>query len=1727
MSGVFVSFTSADKKTKDDLIAVLHKELGPEERIWDHEKDCVSNYGEECVTAIEESEVFIAIVSDASMQMTYVLNEIIVARECEKKGTLNILIYQITDSDYSKEFTLQLNHISDANRVARIHGTESGLQTVASRTKYLLARRRMGNPELPNEVFEPKIDAPKVQASGYFVPGSRDDIFGQFDQAFSSSNILFVNQMNGYGKKTACRKYVALHLDEYKNAFLFHQFSGSLREFFVNGLNITNINPDIYNNMSEDEIIQKKAQLLESLDRKTLFIIPNVTIQDRDDEFILNILYGLPCRIMFLTQSVPMRIRKNFPAISVGRMDNRYLKELFFHYYDDASEEEQDMLTEPLYRFFDSIDGHTGSIMKTASLLADEGGVYPEDLPEIFDNIHLDSENELGDRIFTLISEMFELTTLTEQEKDLLFLASLTAVLPMDEKQFIQMAKKCDRFDSKSFKKLTEQHFIDSDREHHLISMEPFMASVCLSKIPPKEGALGRCLFQLYDAVVDSLIQIQIGRFIPAAKRLAHFFSSLKMSHAEEVVSIYCTTASTLHTDLTIASVKQLCSLAQREADGFQDSLLSETMEDFLNLAEMEISTVASIGGTSRRALNTNLQEEYVTAFIGDTSSLFDLIEDVVYKIENPMLRQLLENLFNNSMQANAKKIITDYLLLTEKIVESDDKALMDATFLYIIEILGYKLIAVTRDMPYICLRLCRARLSLLDITGTINSFSEAYSIYLNYFFSLHKMAELTEEYDLVYQSVLYYLDQGKEESFSTEEEAVSTKASLIQTYVSDMVKEDLEQALSAYSEIHTLPFMTGESADSQIRMIQDIGESYIKNGETEEALAFLSRELTTELESFLKAAMPKEDYVTACESYEYLSDIRDILLKKDTDTGFSDQCEEYLDYYQSYPKEWSEKRLMKKYIPIAEKAKAIDFSSFTLQQIREKVRELSGKASRGERWERLAPEAFALVSEAGYRILGYRHHYVQYLGGAAMADGKIAEIQNGEGKTYTILLPAFLHSLYGKQVHIMDSSQYLTQRNYHWMRGVLEYLGCRVGLLNEAAALTEKKMEHLNSCHVIYENLNAPFLRLRHELGEYSSLPRYDVLIADEADQLLISQCDAPIILTASKESKNILPLLKMAYNIIAELSPYDEEMFEYKDKIVTLKPMLYNFIEDNFNVSFTSMPQQDSQTLTNALRTGIHIMFFAENGRDYYIINNEAKEENTLNGTLADCSELKRYFIGRKENNETILSSCLGGIRKKINYATVHEYVNHFKEICGTTATASSMRKEFESFYKLSVVCIPTNIRITRKDYDPAVFVTAQAKYRHIVSMTMEKHRTGQPVLIIAGSSPESELISRLLRQQGIPHSLLNVKNIDDEANLLGKAGLFGAVTVTNALANRGVDIRLGGNPEELAKNHLYEAGISPFSLQIALSRPKTAGDNHGELHRKYEDLTALYKAKTDVEKEKVEAAGGLCVIGTTCFDDLRTEQQVRGRSGRQGGIGESYIYYSLQDESLRQLIGNRLDAFYSLFRSIEDQFMEAPVLNKTIRKSRLALQKNHFDWIFHKPEILLYPAAKDTILGLRYMICKNDFDMDKIILHYFVQSERNIKDIIALSQGKKASPLSSVPVVYALIPSTQNISGRNMAIRALNRAYLAYCDAQPHKTTPEIFSLVMKDTLGQAWSKYLHAMEQEIPNARSIYPLYRQQKNLNQHLSEFSKNQCQLLIEDAVSAFFRVRIGKRPEE
>lgn len=929
----------------------------------------------------------------------------------------------------------------------------------------------------------------------------------------------------------------------------------------------------------------------------------------------------------------------------------------------------------------------------------------------------------------------------------------------------------------------------------------------------------------------------------------------------------------------------------------------------------------------------------------------------------------------------------------------------------------------------------------------------------------------------------------------------------MISIYINGLIaRRDLDDAADKlYSILDITPFSPNLVQNLLLSAVALIRE-LIRLGDTEEAL-----EITDNILKVIPKFALEELNESARDALSEIELFKEAIKENNSDSGFEDFCEEYSDYYRQFATEYSNKRLYRKYEEIANKALKADFSELSKDELLNIAASLRKRAMAGEPKESLAPEAFALISEAGYRVLGYRHHFVQYIGAIAIADGKIAEIQNGEGKTYTIIAAAFLHSLYNKHIYITDSSKILTNRNYLWMRGVLLYLGCKVALLDRSSII---KRQNYFDYDIIYAySRDLIFEYMEDELRPKPILAPLDVVIADEAEQLLIAEGHVPHRLNTSATVKNNAPIANAVYNVVSSIDRYERNLyFSAQQHNIDLKAPLFELLYSECEKAKLDISMQTAFA-EKLLRMCIDAVFCCEKDRDYFIVNGKAMREDKEKGSFTNFSDLFSFFLSRKEGlafDADILKE-----HKMANAYIFSEFTYNISLLCGTTATASSMKKELSEIYGLEVVPIPTNIPIRRVDYPPVIFTSTRPKFQHIIEFVTEKHKTGQPLLIVTESVFDSVQLSRLFTANNIAHKLLNAQNADTPADILEEAGLWGAVTIATAVANRGVDIRLGGNPKTLAKMHLLAAGYKQSDIDNA-----DIEDN--EISKKISDLTAYYRLKTEAEREKINDLGGLCVIGTACFTDLRTEQQMRGRCGRQGDKGESHVFFSIDDDGFKQLLNKAYQSIRTLLSSQTDEYANLGSIGylvKAISSSREKNQSAIYKTLLNSPELIYRPQAREEFLGLARKLQSAKYNVRALTDKYFYTATENIEDVMALSIGGKCSnrPINRLAPYMELT----GITPRQVPL-VLKDAVEKFREATGTEVTDEIIASIIATQLITVWSNFISDMENEVSETRNFYD---NTKKFHKHIKLYAEDLCRHLITKAVSAVMAIEVRKTP--
>ncbi len=1705
---IFVSWRGSDRDVKNELVAALRAAL-PEETVWESDEGCKSNGYEEFIRQIRRSEIFIVIISDAAMEPSYVINEVITARACEMAGTLNMLVFSITDSPYTEEFEAQLNHISDANRVARLTGTTDGYQQLAKRVAGLLERRRKGDPELPYDAFYPEIKGTAI-SQGYYVPHSRDDVFEEIDRGFERSNVLVVSQIVGYGRKCVARQYALVHKEEYKTQIVLHGFSGTLRDFFISGLDIQNVSRDYFTGVPEQELIHRKARFLKKLDKDTLLIVPDLRLHNTEDRFVLDALASSGCRIIFITESVPATLKSAFPVIEVHRLQDEHLQELFFNYYE-ASEEDREALAEPLTQFFNSIDGHTKSVERTAMVLAEEFGVYPEDIPDILRNIHPDSNNELSERIFQLITDLFDMKQFDEAEQNILLIAACFARFPVDEKTFVTWLKEAGCYQSQALRALIAGGWIDNDRAARTIQMDEFFAKVCFARIALNEELLAGVLQMLFEDLVETMFMLNIASGSRIYRQVIVFFELIGLSETAEILRKQSDVLYSHNFEdfsyYNIGCIKE--TVRQKVEHRFVHEPFKAALLQLCDIAFSLCNQMGSLTTPHDTFLTSSVGSRLTSHALFSEDGVVSMLEQMIGVLEDPIEQTLFKRLVLGLQTGSFGEILAAVEAFTEYVDRQpadEEEADENVDAMLVLNLLYDNLLAAVQGQPLLQLKMCRIWEKLMRVCGSF-SYSRTLMLYVKYVEAMYILGIYDDEYMEVCQTALRYLSlAGTEDTFANRDAMAEQECEIRYYYADGMAKAgNTDEALNGLMDLIGSAVHTKVTCEYTVALAETVIRCLVKCSEMDQALQ-AARAILAYARDDAQHVLKDCPEVTE-HQLVWIEQLAEVIEHGDQDDGFGDDAAKQLDYYQRFATENTDRQRYRLYESIAQKAKALDYTALDKDELCAKATELKRRASKGDRWETLAPEAFALVSEAGERVLGYRHHFVQYIGGAAMADGHVAEIQNGEGKTYTILLPAFLHTLYGRQVHIIDASPYLVRRNFSWMRDVLIYLGCRVGLIIEEFHKTD-----VSSCDVVYSTIkDIIFTSMHEELSDQPRAIRRDVAIVDEADNALVDNGKQQYRIGSHRAANDAEVLARLTYDVASAHLHDDSEAYYVRNdaaKHVTAMPLLIEELidlcaQEGLNLS------HDADRVKRYLEWCLHTLLYYQIGVDYFVEDGRVLCENKRTGRFEEMHALTTYFILRCRQM-TVNFDLLRQVHTA-NVYTVQEFFATFRMLCGTTATASSLQNELKEVYKLSVVRIPCNTEPKRVDHSPLLFVDSKKKDSHILRLIAEKHEKGQPVLLITASVAASKMYSTWLRELEIPHTLLNAENDGESVPVLEQAGCRGAVTVTTAIANRGVDIRLGGTPRPLAKQHMIDAGYRRYDIAKAMTVIGQLSEPHREIRHRIDQLTAMYRQETEAERICLNELGGLCVIGTACFEDLRLEQQMRGRCARQGDEGESYVFFALDDPGLRVLFRDRAEAMrrtYSVFNLDALDLSNAKRFRHMLDSARVRSQNaRNFD-LFHMPQPQYYPAARKAILGLADRLVAEEVNVDTLIERYFASAPRNIDTVLAWAKSEDpSSPLH--PLCVHVREELRGI-GRKQVPSVLKLAVARYRQSRDmDEVLPSgLVRHILRRNLVSAWERYNDRMAEEYESASAMYT---ERKRLIKHLVAFSGNLTEHLIDE----------------
>ncbi len=649
--------------------------------------------------------------------------------------------------------------------------------------------------------------------------------------------------------------------------------------------------------------------------------------------------------------------------------------------------------------------------------------------------------------------------------------------------------------------------------------------------------------------------------------------------------------------------------------------------------------------------------------------------------------------------------------------------------------------------------------------------------------------------------------------------------------------------------------------------------------------------------------------------------------------------------------------REVKKLEPQVEAVMALEepYKKLTDQELRAKTQEFKDRYASGETLDALLPEAFAVCREAADRVLGMRPYRVQVVGGIVLHQGRIAEMKTGEGKTLVAILPAYLNALTGRGVHIVTVNDYLAKRDSEWMGKVYRFLGLSVGLI--VHDLTAEQRRAAYAADITYgtnNELGFDYLRDNMAIYKQEMVQRgHAFAIVDEVDSILIDEARTPLIISGKGEESS--KLYEMADYFVSRLKKqvfsttdnkelqdqYDcDYIVDEKDRSVSLTQKGIEKAEQFFNVENLADPE--NATLSHHINQAMKARGLMKRDIDYVVKDGEVIIVDEFTGRLMYG---RRYNEGLHQAIEAKEGVKVASENKTLATITFQNFFRLYDKLSGMTGTALTEEEEFSGIYNLDVVEIPTNKPVIRIDDPDVVYKTEAGKYRAVIAQIKECHAKGQPVLVGTISIEKSELLSQMLKREGIPHNVLNAKHHEKEAEIVAQAGHLGAVTIATNMAGRGTDIMLGGNAEYMAKNELRKQGLSDELIAESNSFAETENPEILAARAAYTEAYKRFKVETDKQAELVRQAGGLFIIGTERHESRRIDNQLRGRSGRQGDPGETRFYLSMQDDIMRLFGSERIMNMMETLGIDEDTPIDAKILSGAIENAQKTVEGRNF--------------------------------------------------------------------------------------------------------------------------------------------------------------------------------------
>ena len=673
----------------------------------------------------------------------------------------------------------------------------------------------------------------------------------------------------------------------------------------------------------------------------------------------------------------------------------------------------------------------------------------------------------------------------------------------------------------------------------------------------------------------------------------------------------------------------------------------------------------------------------------------------------------------------------------------------------------------------------------------------------------------------------------------------------------------------------------------------------------------------------------------------------------------------------------------------IASKIELLDdeYSKLSDLDLMKKTGEFKKLLQEGKSLDDILPDAYATVREASKRVLNMKHFHVQLLGGICLHQGRIAEMRTGEGKTLVATLPAYLNALTGKGVHIVTVNEYLAKRDAEWMGKVHKFLGLTVGV--NVSGMNEAEKREAYNCDITYctnNELGFDYLRDNMVIDLSRKVQRgQNFAIVDEVDSILIDEARTPLIISGNNFKSS--DMYYTAQRFVTRLNSEDYEIDE-KFKQIRLTESGVSKAETFFKID--NLSDINYLELNHHINNALKANFIMKKDDNYIVKDGEIIIVDEFTGRLMPG---RRYNEGLHQAIEAKEGVKIKDENKSVATITFQNYFRLYNKLSGMTGTAKTEEAEFNGIYGLDVVTIPTNLPIARKDYPDIIYTTEQGKFRAVVKKIEEINKSGRPILVGTATVEKSEMLSALLRREGVRHVVLNAKNHEQESNIVAQAGRIGAVTIATNMAGRGTDILLGGNPKFLTKKELIDKGYNVNEIEIVADYSTSLSQEMKELKELYNEILEKNTKITNEEKKKVVELGGLCIIGTERHESRRIDNQLRGRAGRQGDPGSSVFYVSMEDDLIRRFGGDRMKAIAQMFRIDDQTPFQVKILSRQIESAQKKIEAQNYasrKFILEYDDVM--SKQREIIYGERNKVLEG-VDIHQEILDMFPDVVRKI--------------------------------------------------------------------------------------------------------------------------------------